>query len=96
MSDYVRFALDSELFREQHATSDREKRILELGRKHFAEDFPNPKRRGCPPKNQLKLLAEQPLKTKESVLNHISFCSPCYRDYSHFLQLHKARLSSRV
>jgi len=73
-----------------------EKKLLELGRKHFAEDFPNPKREGCPPKDQLKLLAEKPRKAKESVLNHISFCSPCYRTYSRFLQTQKARLSSRV
>jgi len=71
------------------------KKLLELGRKHFAEDFPNPRRQGCPPKEQLKLLAENPRKAKESVLNHISFCSPCYRIYSHFLQLQKARFSSR-
>jgi hypothetical protein len=72
-----------------------EKKLLELGRKHFAEDFPNPRRQGCPPKDQLKLLAEKPRKAKESVLNHVSFCSPCYRAYSRFLQIHKARLSSR-
>ena len=72
-----------------------EKKILELGRKHFAEDFLNPSRQGCPLKNQLKLLAEKPRKAKVSVLNHISFCSPCYRTYSHFLQIQKARLSSR-
>jgi hypothetical protein len=63
-----------------------EKQILELGRKHFAEDFPNPKRTGCPAKRQLKLLAENPRHAKKSVLNHISFCSPCYRTYSRFVQ----------
>jgi hypothetical protein len=73
-----------------------QEKLLELGRKHFAEDFPNPRRQGCPAKNQLKLLAEKPRKAKESVLNHISSCSPCYREYSGFLQTQKARLSSRV
>jgi hypothetical protein len=66
-------------------------KLLELGRKHFAEDFPNPKRIGCPPTNQLKLLADDPRKAKESVLNHISFCSPCYRDYSRFLRSRKTK-----
>jgi hypothetical protein len=66
-----------------------EKKILELGRKHFAGDFPNPKREGCPAKSQLKLLAENPRQAKESVLNHISFCSPCYRTYSRFVQERK-------
>src|SRR2546428_1132266 len=73
-----------------------EKKFLELGRKHFAEDFPNPRHQGCPPKDQLKLLAEKPRKAKESVLNHVSSCSPCYRAYSRFLQIQKARLSSRM
>jgi hypothetical protein len=68
-----------------------EKNLLELGRKHFAHDFPNPKRQGCPPKDQLKLLAENPQKAKDSVLNHIASCSPCYRDYSRFLQAQKAK-----
>ena len=68
-----------------------EEKILELGRKHFAEDFPNPKRQGCPPKDQLRLLAEKPRKAKESVLNHIASCSPCYRDYSGFLKAKKRK-----
>jgi hypothetical protein len=65
--------------------------LLGLGRKHFAEDFPNPKRQGCPPKNALQLLAEDPRKAENWVLNHISFCSPCYRDYSHFLTARKSK-----
>jgi len=81
--------------KKQAKKSISEKRILELGRKHFAEDFPNPSRQGCPPKDKLKLLAEKPRKATELVLNHISFCSPCYRTYSQFLQIQKARLSLR-
>jgi hypothetical protein len=72
-----------------------EEKLLELGRKHFDGDFPNPKREGCPAKNQLKLLAENPRQAKEFVLNHISFCSPCYRTYGCLLQLQKARFSLR-
>jgi hypothetical protein len=73
-----------------------EEKLLELGRKHFAEDFPNPKRQGCPPKSGLKLLADHPRQAEESILNHISSCSPCYRAYSRLLQIQKVRLSSRV
>lgn len=61
-------------------------KLRELGRKHFAEDFPNPKRQACPARNEAKQLAEHPRQAKESVLSHISFCSPCYRDYSAFLR----------
>jgi hypothetical protein len=72
-----------------------EEKLLELGRKHFSEDFPNPHRHGCPPADQLKLLANNPLKPKESTLNHISSCSPCYRDYSRFLKARKAKRRSK-
>jgi hypothetical protein len=72
-----------------------EEKLLELGRKHFSQDFPNPHRHGCPPTKQLKSLAENPRKAKESALNHISSCSPCYRDYSRFLQTRKAKLRSK-
>jgi hypothetical protein len=68
--------------------------ILEMMRKHFAEDFPNPERRGCPPKNEIKLLADKPLEGKDWVLGHIRFCSPCYRDFAHFL--HAGRKKFRV
>ncbi len=37
-----------------------DKAFLELGRKHFAHDFPNPTRQGCPQDDVLRLLAEQP------------------------------------
>jgi hypothetical protein len=72
-----------------------EEKLLALGRKHFSEDFPNSERRGCPPTRQLKLLADNPRKAKESALNHIASCSPCYRLYSRFLQARKAKLRSK-
>jgi hypothetical protein len=72
-----------------------EEKLLALGRKHFSEDFPNPERRGCPPKDQLRLLARNPRKAQESVLSHIASCSPCYRDYSRFLEARKAKLRSK-
>jgi hypothetical protein len=72
-----------------------EENLLALGRKHFSEDFPNPERRGCPPKNQLRLLADDPRKAKESALNHIASCSPCYREYSRFLQARKGKSRSK-
>jgi len=75
--------------RKKKPLSDEE--LRELSRKHFARDFPNPKRLGCPPKGELKRLAENPRNAKESVLGHISSCSPCYRGYSRFLQAKKKK-----
>jgi len=71
------------------------KTFLELGRRHFAEDFPNPARQGCPQADVLKLLAEKPTQVEDSVLDHITLCSPCYKTYSDFLQQMKARNSNR-
>jgi hypothetical protein len=68
--------------------------LREIGRKHFARDFPNPKRLGCPTKADIESLAKNPRKAKESVLSHLSFCSPCYRDYSRLLQAKKKKLRS--
>jgi hypothetical protein len=72
-----------------------EENLLELGRNHFAKDFPNPKRQGCPPRSALRLLAEDPRRANNAALNHVSSCSPCYRDYSHFLQVRKKTLRSK-
>ena len=70
--------------------------FLRLGKEHFAEDFPNPTRQGCPPDSTLKLLADKPTEVEESVLTHISSCSPCYRTYSHFLQQQKGKTQSQT
>ena len=72
-----------------------DKAFLKLGRKHLAEDFPNPTRQGCPQDDVLRLLAEQPTKVDDSVLDHITLCSPCYMTYSAFLQQIKANNSNR-
>jgi hypothetical protein len=72
-----------------------EEKLLQAGRKHFAKDFPNPQRVGCPSAKKLKQLAEDPSRGDESVLNHVSFCSPCYRDYSGFLQSRRKEIRSK-
>jgi hypothetical protein len=72
-----------------------DKRFLELGRRHFAEDFPNPSRKGCPPDEALSKLAFHPGHVDDTVLDHISFCSPCYRIFSRFLRRLKAKGSTR-
>jgi hypothetical protein len=71
-----------------------DKDFLRLGKDHFAEDFPNPTRKGCPQGSTLELLANKPTEVEESVLTHISSCSPCYRTYSHFLQEQKRKAQS--
>ena len=73
-----------------------EEQLLQAGRSHFAKDFPNPKRIGCPAAEKLRQLAERPGHADESVLNHISFCSPCYCAYSGFLQARKKKIRAKT
>ena len=63
---------------------DREEgNILEVLGRGLLREFPNPGRKGCPPSAVLKRIAghEMPLSEAEKWLDHLSSCSPCYRDY---------------
>jgi hypothetical protein len=56
-----------------------------LGR-GLRDEFPNPERAGCPGREIVAAIAahRMPLSQAESYLDHLTSCSPCYRD---FLQL---------
>src|ERR1700730_1648905 len=70
--------------------------FLRLARKHLSEHFPNPERLGCPPEEKLRLLGDQPRQVEEWVVDHLSLCSPCYRDYSRILQELKPKLPAKL
>jgi hypothetical protein len=63
-----------------------ERRLLELGRRVFAEHFPNPTRAGCPPQQTLKAMAfrSKRLATADLPVQHLTICSPCFQDYSRY------------
>jgi hypothetical protein len=63
-----------------------EKRILDALGRGLLKEFPNPERSGCPGSEVLNKIAshEMPLSEAEKWLDHLTSCSPCYRD---FLQL---------
>jgi len=54
-----------------------------LGR-GLLKEFPNPDRTGCPGSAVLKRIAshEMPLAEAEKWLDHLTSCSPCYREFS--------------
>jgi hypothetical protein len=58
-------------------------------------EFPNPEREGCPGNEILKGIACHtiPLAEAEPYLEHLTSCSPCYRDFS---QLREAQKVGRV
>jgi hypothetical protein len=65
--------------------SDRdERRILDALGRGLLKEFPNPDRAGCPGSDVLKRIAshEMPLPEAEKWLDHLTSCSPCYRDFT--------------
>lgn len=62
-----------------------EARLLNFARRYLSEAFPNPQRMGCPTQRELRLMALQPQQADESVSDHLTFCSPCFKRYMDFL-----------
>jgi hypothetical protein len=63
-----------------------EQRLLEVGRRVFAEHSPNPARTGCPPQDTLRAMAfrSKQLAEADLPLQHLTICSPCFQDYSRY------------
>jgi hypothetical protein len=61
-----------------------EKRILDALGRGLLKEFPNPGRAGCPGSDVLGRIASHamPLAEAEKWLDHLTSCSPCYRDFS--------------
>ena len=74
----------------QYSESD-EERFLKVLSRGLREEFPNPKRSGCPPSHVLKRIAshEMPLSEAENWLDHLTSCSPCYTDFCEFRTAHR-------
>ena len=70
-----------------------EKRILDVLGRGLLRDFPNPERTGCPDATVLKGIASHKLGLAEAErwFDHITSCSPCYRDFSQFQEAYQVR-----
>lgn len=70
-----------------------EKRILNALGRGLLNEFPNPERAGCPGRDVLNRIAshEMPLAEAEKWLDHLTSCSPCYRDFSKLQNAQKLR-----
>jgi hypothetical protein len=71
---------------------ERELDLLESARSYLAEAFPNPERNGCPHDGTLKLLANRPTESDQSISNHLTCCSPCFNTYMAHLARARADL----
>ncbi len=70
-----------------------EKRALDALGRGLLKEFPNPERAGCPGSDILRGIAfhRVPLAQAEAYLDHLTSCSPCYRDFSQFRDAYQLR-----
>ena len=70
-----------------------EKRALDALGRGLLKEFPNPERVGCPGSEVLRGIASRkvPLAQAEPWLDHLTSCSPCYRDFSQFREAYELR-----
>jgi hypothetical protein len=63
-----------------------------LGR-GLQDEFPNPERIGCPGREIVAAIAahKMPLSQAASYLDHLTSCSPCYRDFLQLQREHRQR-----
>lgn len=47
----------------------------------FGRAHPNPTRKGCPPRDLLVPLSRRELPIGDPAYDHLSKCSPCYREF---------------
>ena len=75
-----------------------EKRILDALGRGLLKEFPNPDRAGCPGSDVLKRIAshEMSLAEAENWLDHLTSCSPCYRDFTELQASHRRRRMQTV
>lgn len=63
-----------------------ERKLLDFAGSYLSEAFPNPDRKGCPPEAALRLLASRPKEADLSLTEHLSCCSPCFKQYQALLE----------
>ena len=75
-----------------------EKRILDVLGRGLLREFPNPERAGCPGSELLRGIASHmvPLSKAEPWLEHLTSCSPCYRDFSRFREEHQRQRTRKL
>lgn len=79
--------------KEQGYSAKDEKRILNALGRGLLHQFPNPERAGCPGREVLRRIAshEMRLTEAEKWLDHLTSCSPCYRDFSQLQNAQEVR-----
>ena len=84
---------EAEILSERVYSAKEEQRILDALGRGLMREFPNPARTGCPSSHVLRRIASRrmPLAEAEPWLEHLTSCSPCYRDFSQFREEYQGR-----
>ena len=69
--------------------SSSDEALLKFIAQHLARDFPNPHRRGCPPRTVLEQHALLGRKFNPKLVRHLLRCSPCFLRYTRKLRVFK-------
>jgi len=62
-----------------------EEELVTFAKSYLSEAFPNPQRIGCPPISELACMAELRRDADSSISEHLSRCSPCFKEYMEIL-----------
>jgi hypothetical protein len=66
------------------APEERYEQIREILQRAMLRDYPNPERHGCGGPEELRELAEHSRPPQSAAWDHITHCSPCYREFLEF------------
>ena len=67
--------------REDNDTEPTPEQLKYLFQQAILRDYPNPERKGCLDPSILKRVVEQRLPHEDPDWQHVSHCSPCYREF---------------
>jgi hypothetical protein len=82
---------------DERLTREQERAMLELLEQAALHDYPNPDRIGCPGAEFLKRLASnrRSIALSDARLDHVTRCSPCFREFVEFRDGHKRSVFTR-
>jgi hypothetical protein len=55
--------------------------LQDIVQQAILREFPNPERQDCPGSEVLRELANRPRPTRDAAWEHVTHCSPCYREF---------------
>lgn len=67
-------------------------RLQDIVQQAILREFPNPERKGCPGTEVLRGLANRARPTRDAAWEHVTHCSPCYREFLDLREEVKRRL----